>query len=270
MVPFADFYGDWSEYWGNNQWQRLTTAARYVLFDWVKNPHSALGDALATLAVWMYLTEPAERNRVETKRKLLLDEKLINQAIDDLLWIDERLQQSIDEAAYRVSNRNLMRFLGINRWLDCVGYLGDAERSADVFCQQLTGYSVYDWLAYGEAILRLPRYTKADKPDHYVTDKEVYFLKGVSQRPKPVAMLNRKKKSLDLVELVDLSKLVEGVDYVFYSVGDWPENCYSKSTLQRQFKLKSEQIEGLTPTWMRIGYKFNYLLYSFTLHPVDN
>lgn len=40
MIPYSDWVGDWSEYHGNNRWQKLPGG-----------DHSALGDARATLAI---------------------------------------------------------------------------------------------------------------------------------------------------------------------------------------------------------------------------
>jgi DNA polymerase III epsilon subunit-like protein len=50
MESFAEFYGDYSEYWGNYKWQRLSTAANYFNVR-VENAHNALADAKMALAV---------------------------------------------------------------------------------------------------------------------------------------------------------------------------------------------------------------------------
>ncbi len=50
MQMFSEVYGDFSEYWGNFKWQRLTTAGEYYRID-VGNAHNALHDALTTLQV---------------------------------------------------------------------------------------------------------------------------------------------------------------------------------------------------------------------------
>jgi len=46
MKAYADFYGEWSEYWGNNKWQPLPAG-----------DHSAVGDCLATLQLIKQMAE---------------------------------------------------------------------------------------------------------------------------------------------------------------------------------------------------------------------
>lgn len=50
IPPFADFYGEWNNYHGNNRWQSLTVAAEHFGIK-IKNAHSAIGDCLMTLKV---------------------------------------------------------------------------------------------------------------------------------------------------------------------------------------------------------------------------
>jgi hypothetical protein len=52
MLEFADYVGDWSDYWGNNRWQSLATAARVSGHEWTGAAHGALADALACRHVW--------------------------------------------------------------------------------------------------------------------------------------------------------------------------------------------------------------------------
>jgi DNA polymerase III epsilon subunit-like protein len=65
MLAFAEFAGEWSEDRGSYRWQKLAVAARHVCFEWPGDAHRATADAQACRAVWRYLTEPAERHRVE-------------------------------------------------------------------------------------------------------------------------------------------------------------------------------------------------------------
>lgn len=111
--------------------------------------------------------------------------------------------------------------------------------------------------------MKLPRYSKTNIPQGYTRAKDICFLKNVGERPGPVAMLNRKKKVLDLEGLYDLEQMQLGVDYVFWSFGAWPEACFSATSLKKQFKLKPKQVEEIRPCYMRIGSKFNYLLYRY-------
>ena len=49
MEEFAPIYGEWSDYFENYKWQKLTTCARYYGYDWGDSAaHDALADTLAT------------------------------------------------------------------------------------------------------------------------------------------------------------------------------------------------------------------------------
>ncbi len=48
MLQYADYYGDWSEYHGNNKWQKLSNAAQQMGIK-VKSAHHALADAMTAL-----------------------------------------------------------------------------------------------------------------------------------------------------------------------------------------------------------------------------
>ncbi len=56
MLRFAEFYGEWNEYYGNYRWQRLATTAFETGFQWpTTGPHRALADAMACCHVWRWL-----------------------------------------------------------------------------------------------------------------------------------------------------------------------------------------------------------------------
>lgn len=50
MMPYAQFWGDWSEWHGNYRWQKLTTACNQQDIR-VENAHNALADCRMTLAL---------------------------------------------------------------------------------------------------------------------------------------------------------------------------------------------------------------------------
>ncbi len=55
MQEFAGVYGEYSEYYGNDKYQKLTTAADYYGYDWTSRPegaHNSLADCYATLFVY--------------------------------------------------------------------------------------------------------------------------------------------------------------------------------------------------------------------------
>lgn len=62
MVPFAEVYGEWNDYFRDYKWQKLTTAAAYYGYDWSSGPgaHNALADAAATAWVWRHMREQGD------------------------------------------------------------------------------------------------------------------------------------------------------------------------------------------------------------------
>ncbi|HCB94513.1 MAG TPA: hypothetical protein DEP65_01810 [Ruminococcus sp.] len=55
MPAFSEIYGEYSEYFGNYKWQKLTTAAEYYNYNWNSQPsgaHNSLADCYATLHVY--------------------------------------------------------------------------------------------------------------------------------------------------------------------------------------------------------------------------
>lgn len=52
MLEFAEIYGEWSAYFEDYKWQKLTTCARYYRYDWSAygdTAHDSLADCRATL-----------------------------------------------------------------------------------------------------------------------------------------------------------------------------------------------------------------------------
>lgn len=50
MKDFAEIYGEWSEYYDNYKWQKLSTCAEYYGYNWGDDKaHDSLADCLATL-----------------------------------------------------------------------------------------------------------------------------------------------------------------------------------------------------------------------------
>lgn len=50
VMNFADIYGEWSDKYGCNKWQKLTKCAEYYGYDWENDTaHDSLADCRATL-----------------------------------------------------------------------------------------------------------------------------------------------------------------------------------------------------------------------------
>lgn len=56
MLGFAEFYGDWHDYYNNYRWQRLSFAAEHCGLGEFE-AHSALADAIAALGVLRYMAD---------------------------------------------------------------------------------------------------------------------------------------------------------------------------------------------------------------------
>jgi len=55
MLRFAPIFGQKHPSYGSYTWQKLTTAARYIDYEWVGDPHRALADTRATRALWFWM-----------------------------------------------------------------------------------------------------------------------------------------------------------------------------------------------------------------------
>jgi len=55
MLRFAPIYGEIHPFYGDYAWQKLTTAAACINYEWVGNAHRALADTLATRALWVWM-----------------------------------------------------------------------------------------------------------------------------------------------------------------------------------------------------------------------
>ncbi|MCG8313772.1 MAG: 3'-5' exonuclease [Pseudomonadales bacterium] len=106
MEHWAEHIGEWSEYHGSYRWHKLIDAAEYVHFEWPGDAHRALADSLACRAVWQYMNDQGERERVDNIRQ---DKQL------ELLALMELNQLELNEEARQVKRSKTMeRF--INHW----------------------------------------------------------------------------------------------------------------------------------------------------------
>lgn len=58
MTIFARIYGEYSDYFGDYKWQKLTTCADYYGYDWgLDTAHNSLSDCKATLFCYKKILE---------------------------------------------------------------------------------------------------------------------------------------------------------------------------------------------------------------------
>lgn len=65
MEAWSEYVNEWDARFQRPRWQNLASAAAAVGFSWPGNAHRALADTLACRAVWQYLHNPQERERVD-------------------------------------------------------------------------------------------------------------------------------------------------------------------------------------------------------------
>ncbi len=59
MNRYAEHIGEWDDYHNNFKWHKLIRAAEVAGYEWPNDmqAHSAIGDTMATRAVWQYLDD---------------------------------------------------------------------------------------------------------------------------------------------------------------------------------------------------------------------
>ena len=55
MLAFAPIFGQMRPGYSDYTWQKLTTAAQFIGYDWIGDPHRALADTRATRALWIWM-----------------------------------------------------------------------------------------------------------------------------------------------------------------------------------------------------------------------
>lgn len=132
MLWWSDKFGEWNEYYGNRTWQPLRTAAAAVRFEWPeKGPHRALSDALACRAVWMYMKDKNEKERVDN----IIEEEKIDLFAKQIIHNMEHHDKQI----YRLKSRYMDGFLKLwwlrkNRNKHWSSYTHEYE-TANTFCK---------------------------------------------------------------------------------------------------------------------------------------
>lgn len=66
MQLFAEIYGQWNDYFGDFQWQKLTTMADYYKYQWKDKAHNSLADCYATLFCYKQIQNSNELTNSES------------------------------------------------------------------------------------------------------------------------------------------------------------------------------------------------------------
>ncbi|WP_158007025.1 3'-5' exonuclease [Piscirickettsia litoralis] len=59
MLAWAQYAGEWNDYYNSYKWHKLIVAAAAINYQWSGTAHRALADTLACRAVWDYLKSKA-------------------------------------------------------------------------------------------------------------------------------------------------------------------------------------------------------------------
>jgi hypothetical protein len=197
--------------------------------------------------------------------------------IRDVLAPLEAAEQEAQRLANRVWERAHFPAMGISYQSEYWNNTA-AEMSADVFCLAPLGTTARAWNRYGK-LLKLPRYFRPQQPlpDKLTSGDEVYLLPG-AKMPPPAGLLIYARNAGDLPhQWIDAKpvyhkrSLRKGVHFVPHLPGyePWPEGHYSRTALQKKFKLKPAQIDAIKPACLRVvkhgsRYENEYLLYPYT------
>lgn len=111
MTEYSQKYGEWSDYWEDYQWEKLSDAAAHVGHIWSGEAHRALADTLACRTVWQYLTDPEYRKKQDADKKARHQKRAMDR---EIRWLNEsidRAEREKSELAYEQSKRSVFWFM---------------------------------------------------------------------------------------------------------------------------------------------------------------
>lgn len=265
MLKFAPVYGEWHDYWENYTWQSLKTAAKYVFFKWEEEAHSAIGDCKATRAVWHYLTNDAERKRIDAIKQAEQERQEIEWEVNHYLRQLKRDQAREQEKFLEKANSFwTQRILGkelpmrCSIWENTVSMTPVRQRNEQEKREELeemyhllfTGYSKKIWkeVDWWENS-GLPLYRKRkDIPEHLLVFSKLDAVDWILREMRSVACyLSSSGKTFNhLYDMNDIEKIRKTKPNRYESWTNVPENLKSKTKLKREHKVDVEK-EGMKP-----------------------
>lgn len=147
MLRFAEWYGAWSDWHESYTWQKLSTAAKCVDHA-LDQAHDAVADSLACRAVWRYLNDPAERERVridrEEKERLEREYAPVRAALEQMAEREKAHEYVVQEAAETVLWRRLQLRPYPNQFLRFWSADDERPMDEDDYAQLFFGQSIWD------------------------------------------------------------------------------------------------------------------------------
>jgi DNA polymerase-3 subunit epsilon len=145
MLAFAEVCGEWSDWHGDDRWQKLRVAAAHVGHQWSGTAaHWAIRDCAATRAVWRYCTDPTERGRIDAIHK---EAKTNRAGALELQWLEQ--ERALARQAHQVRMSPFWM-----RWLRLRGPATLTRADRDRLCLAFAGHAegVLDELRAGPTV----------------------------------------------------------------------------------------------------------------------
>ena len=213
---------EFTEFRGASRWISLAKATEYVHYSWPDEAHRAVSDARATLAVWRYLHDSLERQRVDLLRRDIEAQYTADRLNRDFYWRKQRDENLRQYRQSEVISNYWLRSGNDSHWIK--RYPGEAE---DQFALLLFGRTV--------ASLRLEDKSKSAGLPVYFSRKEIpTHLKPISYFPaqswlrselRPAGAFCSKKSAYELYEVAELDRIRAEYLLRFVTKPDKPD-CY--------------------------------------------
>jgi len=262
MLAYAEYRKEWSEYWENYRWHKLTDAAADVLHDWQGDCHRALADCHATRAVWRYLTDPDEQRRIDG---IKTEREAEAEAERELFWLNNREKAKREQFQHEMSVKWMKRW-GLYR--EKLSYHDRALKGLEHY-QVFTGMKKEIWLRYLKYNDTVPMVESLkDIPSYYISQKEVSDLPShLQNNMKPCAFyLSKSRKTFRLFydkrDLTKLRRKFRRRKYrVYENYDDVPDGLMSKSQWkQRGVNVEKEGMKPIAEYFFRCQHGNRYVL----------
>lgn len=231
MLAYAEYKGEWNDYYENYRWHKLISAAQHVCFEWGGDKHRAANDALACRAVWRFLNDPSERKRVKSLWQDEMDTQKANNYLFKLKYDREREEQRFAKKAWEMWKKAL----NIKTFDDI--YPTSHDRNDDLHWAFL-GMSVKTHLEVCPLGLKdgFPSRKKAlKKHPHLVSE---YKLKKIlsDQNVSPLTLNGIKKAKVWFTEAGKVRKLYDPKDYDISTLPSQKITWYTKGQAKKYYK----------------------------------
>jgi len=242
MIPYADHFGDWDDWFMSNRWQKLDRAIIDIHYKPEGPSHRAGPDALKCRAVWLYLYDKNERSRINA-----IDERIeFDHIVESELFILE--QRAYLELVSKLDKRQKQFSTIIERWRGAeynshpackLGFIKKEDYFSEVFFgKTLRLLKLED--KYSEIYRRKKDIPDNLKRDSFFPDNEVFNSGLVAS-----AAYVGKKQGWELFNISEIKRLNDKYPLRVNRV-DVPEGkILATVTMLRKMKYTRKQIESM-------------------------